>query len=374
MSIARRIAELYEVKMNAALDRAADPRELVDYSYVQLQDLLAEVCRGTAEIAAARRRAELRAGELQRAAGRLGEQEAQAVRAGRDDLARQALARRTAMLAEVSRLRELQATLRAEEQAMTAAGRRLEEKIGAFGVQKEAIKATYTVARARAGIAEVFAGISADVADADVAARRAADQEADLEARTAGLDDLLMPGGPGGAAAALSDEQLQAQLDRISTRAEVEEELARLRDRLAPGAGQGHRTVPHTADLRVEAWGPTREACLAEAVLGLVDSFAVVSAARPRHTAERRFVASSDEDLLVAVIEEVIYRLDADGEIPVTAAVVPAPEGGVVLTLALADVTETEITGAAPKAASLHDLRCAADPTSRWSCGITIDV
>jgi hypothetical protein len=99
MSIARRIAELYEVKMNAVLDRAADPREMVDYSYVQLQELLSEVRRGTAGIAAARKRAELRISDLQRAAGRLG---GQAVRAGRDDLARQALARRTAMLAQVS--------------------------------------------------------------------------------------------------------------------------------------------------------------------------------------------------------------------------------------------------------------------------------
>jgi len=374
MSIARRIAELYEVKMNAALDRAADPRELVDYSYLQLQDLLAEVRRGTAEIAAARSRAELRAGDLQRAADRLGEQAEQAVRAGQDDLARQALARRTAMLAEVSRLREQQATLRAEEQTMADAGRRLQDKIDEFGVRKEAIKAAYTVARARAGIAEVFAGISADVADADVAARRAADEEADLEARAAGLDDLLTPGAAAGGAAALSDEQLHAQLDRISARAEVEDELARLRERLAQGAGRGHRTVPHTADLRVEAWGPTREACLAEAVRGLVDSFAVVAAARPRHTAERRFTASSDEDLLVAVIEEVIYRLDADGEIPVTAAVRPAPDGGVVLTLPLADVHEAEITGAVPKAASLHDLHCAPDAAGRWSCGIIIDV
>jgi protein archease len=42
--------------------------------------------------------------------------------------------------------------------------------------------------------------------------------------------------------------------------------------------------------------------------------------------------------------------------------------------LPLADVHEAEITGAVPKAASLHDLRCAADVTGRWSCGITIDV
>ena len=79
-------------------------------------------------------------------------------------------------------------------------------------------------------------------------------------------------------------------------------------------------------------------------------------------------------ECLVAVVGEVIYRLDAGGEIPVTAAVRPVPEGGVVLTLALADVAEAEITGAVPKAASLHDLRCAADATGRWSCGITIDV
>ncbi len=373
MSIARRIAELYEVKMNAVLDRTADPREMVDYSYVQLQDLLAEVRRGTADIAAARRRAELRISDLQQAADRLGGQAEQAVRAGQDDLARQALARRTAILAQVSRLREQQATLRAEEETMTGAGRRLQEKIDEFGVRKEAIKAAYTVARARAGIAEVFAGISTDVADADVAARRAADEEADLQARTAGLDEWLAPGARGDAVPSLSDEQLQAQLDRISIRADVEEELARLRERLVQG-DQGHRTVPHTADLRVEAWGPTREACLAEAVRGLVDSFAVVTGAQPRHTAGRRFVASSDEDLLVAVVGEVIYRLDADGEIPVTAAVRPAPEDGVVLTLALADVDEAEITGAVPKGASLHDLRCAPDATGRWSCGITIDL
>lgn len=374
MSIARRIAELYEVKMNAVLDRAADPREMVDYTYVQLQELLAEVRQGTAEIAVARKRAELRIGDLQQAADRLGVQAEQAVRAGQDDLARQALARRTAMLAQVARLREQQTTLRAEEQAMTSAGERLQQKIEAFGVRKEAIKAAYTVARAQAGIAEVFAGISADVADADMAAGRAADEEADLEARTAGLDELAAPGAPGDATSTLSDEQLQAQLDRISIRAEVEEELARLRERLAQDAVQGHRTVPHTADVRVQAWGPTREACLAEAVQGLVDSFAAVTAARPRHMAERRFVASSDEDLLVAVIEEVIYRLDADGEIPVTAAVRPAPEGGVVLTLPLADVNEAEITGAMPKAASLHELHCTPDASGRWSCGITIDV
>jgi SHS2 domain-containing protein len=38
--------------------------------------------------------------------------------------------------------------------------------------------------------------------------------------------------------------------------------------------------MPHTADLRIEAWAPTREECLAEAVRSLVDSFAVVAGRR----------------------------------------------------------------------------------------------
>jgi len=164
MSIARRIAELYEVKMNAVLDRAADPRELVDYSYVQLQELLAEVRRGTAEIAAGRQRAQQRISELQRAADRLGEQAGQAMQAGQEDLARQALARRAAISAQISRLREQQDALRAEEETIADAERRLQEKIDAFGLQKEAIKAAYTAARARAIISEAFAGISGEVA------------------------------------------------------------------------------------------------------------------------------------------------------------------------------------------------------------------
>ena len=256
---------------------------------------------------------------------------------------------------------------------MADAGRRLQEKIDAFGMRKEAIKAAYTAARAQASIAEAFAGISGEVTDAGTAAGRAEDQEADLQARASALDDLLASATPDDAAA-LSDEQLQAQLDQISTQAAVDEDLARLSERLAAGAGQGHRAIPHAADLRIEAWAPTREACLAEAVRGLVDSFAVVAAARPRRTAERRFIAGSDGDLLVAVIDEVIYRLDADGEIPVTIAVRAAPDGGVVLSMQLADAGEAEITGAAPKAATLHDLRCAPGPAGRWSCGITIDV
>ena len=136
----------------------------------------------------------------------------------------------------------------------------------------------------------------------------------------------------------------------------------------------GHRTVPHTADLRIEAWAGTREECLAEAVRGLVGSFAVVAGRQPCRRDSCVMTAGSDADLLVAVVDEVICRLDAEGEIPVSVAVRPAPDGGVAVSFALVPVAAAEITGAAPKAASLHELRCAADAAGRWSCSVMVYV
>jgi hypothetical protein len=44
MGIGRRIAQLYEVKVNALLDRAEDPREVLDYWHARQQELLLRIC------------------------------------------------------------------------------------------------------------------------------------------------------------------------------------------------------------------------------------------------------------------------------------------------------------------------------------------
>jgi SHS2 domain-containing protein len=136
----------------------------------------------------------------------------------------------------------------------------------------------------------------------------------------------------------------------------------------------GHRSVPHTADLRIEAWGPTREDCIAEAVRGLVESFAQVSAAGSEHASERHLTADSDDDLLAAVIDEVIYCVDAEGQIPAEVKVTRAADKGIDLSMRTVHASAAELIGAAPKAAAMSGLACAADPSGRWSCAVTIDV
>lgn len=142
-----------------------------------------------------------------------------------------------------------------------------------------------------------------------------------------------------------------------------------------PVGGRGHRSVPHTADLRIEAWGPSREDCVAEAVTGLVEGFADIGGVRPLRRVAVDVPAGPDEDMLVALLDEVIFRLEVDGEIVLGADVAAQDDGGLAVRLTVGDVVDATAIGAVPKAVSLHGLRCGVDAeTGGWSCAVTVDV
>jgi SHS2 domain-containing protein len=134
----------------------------------------------------------------------------------------------------------------------------------------------------------------------------------------------------------------------------------------------GHRTVPHTADVRIEAWAPTREACISEAVSALVATFADTTAATPDGVITTEVTAESDPDLLVAALDEVIYILDTRGAVPCHTDLTPGPTG-VEMRLEVVPVSAAETVGAAPKAVTLHDLRFE-HTDGGWRCGVTVDV
>jgi len=135
---------------------------------------------------------------------------------------------------------------------------------------------------------------------------------------------------------------------------------------------RGHRSVPHTADVRIEAWGATREECFAEAVLGMVESFADTPHAKGTIDRQGVITGASDEELLTGLLDEVVYRLDTAGEVPVAVAVRPDPQG-IHARFTMADVRSVPAVGAVPKAVSLHELTVTHGPEG-WRCSVTVDV
>ncbi|MCX4458915.1 archease [Streptomyces sp. NBC_01340] len=110
---------------------------------------------------------------------------------------------------------------------------------------------------------------------------------------------------------------------------------------------------------------------MAEAVRGMVGSFADLPPGASGVTRECAVSAVDAGRLLAAVLEEVIHRMDAASELPVGVAVTRGP-GGVGLRFTMADSSAATQIGAVPKAVSLHGLALAPGAHG-WACRVTLD-
>lgn len=143
-------------------------------------------------------------------------------------------------------------------------------------------------------------------------------------------------------------------------------------DRQARRQGSsGHRAVPHEADVRIDAWGTSRERCLVEAALGMVECFADITAVRPTAVERFQLAECSDDDLLIALLDEVAHRLEACGQVPVDVEA-EITEDGMDVRLAVAAMADVEVVGPVPMTVGWHELRIGPDPYG-WSCAVTVD-
>src|SRR5213083_1693864 len=96
-----RASMVVKAKFSKLLDRAEDPGETLDYSYERQLELLQNVKRGIADVVTAKKRLQLQTTQLEQSVVKLETQARQALTAGREDLARQALERKAAVQAQL---------------------------------------------------------------------------------------------------------------------------------------------------------------------------------------------------------------------------------------------------------------------------------
>lgn len=140
-----------------------------------------------------------------------------------------------------------------------------------------------------------------------------------------------------------------------------------------PGVS-GHRTRPHTADTIIEAWAPSRTGCIEEVVLGLVDSFVDRdAAARPAGTVPFEVNAALDEEVIVTLLDDVLYLLDAQGVVPVALSVEEDEDGSIRGELDVARISDDDVVGAVPKGVSRSGLEFGRSDGT-WRCRVVVDV
>lgn len=132
--------------------------------------------------------------------------------------------------------------------------------------------------------------------------------------------------------------------------------------------------MAHTADVIIEAWGTTPLECLEEAARALVETFADVGDIAATDTVPVMFeFAPDNEEALVAVLEEIVYMVDALGVVPVEVELEETQDGGVAGYFETVPASQVTLNGAAPKGVSRSDLELRQD-RGRWSCRVVIDV
>ncbi|MCF6475470.1 PspA/IM30 family protein [Nonomuraea sp. MG754425] len=234
MSVMKRLSMIFKSKANKALDKMEDPRETLDYSYQRQLELLQKVRRGVADVATSRKRVELQITGLEKQSQRLEDQGRKALSVGREDLAREALQRRSGLQTQMADLKVQHDNLQAEEEKLTTASQRLQAKVDSFRTKKETIKATYTAAEAQTRINEAFSGISEEMGDVGLAIQRAEDKTAQMQARAGAIDELLASGALDDFSGTRGDD-IQTELDRMGGGMDVELELARMKSELGQG-------------------------------------------------------------------------------------------------------------------------------------------
>src|SRR5438132_581088 len=132
MGLMGRAGEIIRAKFSALLNRAENPNETLDYSYEKQLESLQNVKRGVADVVTAKKRLELQTQQLEQNVVTLDTQARQALAAGREDLARQALERKSGIQQQLQDLDTQVKGLQDQQEKLVASEKQLSAKIEQF--------------------------------------------------------------------------------------------------------------------------------------------------------------------------------------------------------------------------------------------------
>jgi len=225
-----RLKLIFSTKASSAMDRAEDPRQVLDYAYAQQQLLLVKLRQGLVDVATSKQQLERQSKKLEARVPRLEDQAKRALGAGRDDLARIALERKRSAVAELEGLSAQIAEVGAEEKRLAGQERSLRVRIEEFRTHRDVVSARYSASEAEVKVKEALSGVSGELAELGMAVGRAEEKADRLQSRAKALDSLvdigaLEPAGGG--------DYVENELKRLTSGAEIDDELERLKAEIA---------------------------------------------------------------------------------------------------------------------------------------------
>ncbi len=235
MGFFSRVSNFFSMKANAALDKAENPGQVMDYSYSKQLEQLQNLKRSIADVMTNEKRLEMMESQVQQQVSKLNSQAMQALQGNREDLARQALQRKETLMQQISGYEQQIEQLKGQEQKLIQMQQKISAQVEAFRTQKEMVKSQYTAATAQVKINEQVTGISQEMGEMNLAMQRAQDKVLTMQARANAMDALVEEGALGdqGLLGPGSNDPLNRELQQMSAQQNVDAQLQAMKQQIA---------------------------------------------------------------------------------------------------------------------------------------------
>jgi len=223
-----RLSGKIKAGLSAALAPAADPRQTYLNAHQKQRELLSQVEGALDQVVASKKRLQEKTQEVRAKLPALQDQARDALKAGREDMARVALQRRQVAVMELKTLEEQVVGVEKEEASLSMIEQRLATQVEAFAARQEVIMARYSAAEAQVRINEAVTGVSQEFADLAAALEQAEEKTQNMQARASAIDRLVQEGVLDANTLTVSSATIDAQLENAGLNEAVDEQLAAL--------------------------------------------------------------------------------------------------------------------------------------------------
>jgi phage shock protein A len=233
MTVFSRVADILQAKTHKLLNQLEDPNETLDLSYEKMIAGLQQTKLHLADVVAQQKSLERQIEAAQQEATKAEDDARLALQAGREDLAKAALAHKHSALEKLQSLQEAHAAVLPQAQKLIETEKKLADRIEKFRLQKEVMKTSYTAAAAQVKVTQAMSGVGSSFNNVGDTLRRAEDKVSGMRAKADAMESLTESG-------VLSDPldsrpKEERELDALRVGSAIDSDLEKLKAELAAG-------------------------------------------------------------------------------------------------------------------------------------------
>ncbi|MFZ7103995.1 MAG: PspA/IM30 family protein [Peptococcaceae bacterium] len=234
MGLFNRVKYIFGSKVEKRLNSLENPKEMLDYSIVQIEKSMRDITKNALDIGVAKKRLEIQKDYHLANSQKHEDSAAQAVTANNEDLAKEALIKKREDEEQVQILQIQIDSLNRSLGVIVKSKKELNDKIELYRAKKEELKAVYDAAKAQIKIKEIMTTLGEDSKNIYEIVERAENKIKNVEAKVFALEELSKTGIID-EIQLLSKGKINSHISESEASKTIEEELAGLKENLSKG-------------------------------------------------------------------------------------------------------------------------------------------